>query len=948
MGSPSWPIHSASTSDFTGYTISHPPGVSEGTLSQLRQEGQQWLGPRLSHDTPAEDRVTREKSAAGPRGIILPWFLPYVDNYTQETAAMRVAYRQMLADPNVKSALLGKLLAVAALDLKVQPYRKNDPEAKAVADFVHWNLTERLTDGIPGLIWSILSGGLIDGYSVCEKVWGYEEKGPHAGKVVLKDVKPKDTLNDVVLLTDPFRNVVGVQGLRYNAGQIFPPSDFILWRHLPLFGSPVGTSDFRAAYSRYWMLDTVLKIRAMGLEKRSLPVLLGHYDDPALQPTLADHLAKAKSQTWITVPSGAKVEALNIAGMADAQFGEAIKDLKHDIFLGIQGAILQALEGETKEGAGNSQVHRSTADLWVWFLSQTVQATFNNRDNGLVRDMVDLNYVTPDYPKSTLSAVDSNELVQEMQIDTGLKGLGLDLSKEEAYERYSRSAPKDEADALKGTQPPAPGGEPAPGGMPEMPFVERFADEPDPWQAYQGHRGGKGWKNNKTGRIIYGATKPSARGKKESKADPKSGNPQEQIHDVASGKKEINSDAVAGQVALIAQHMRIWEVHDLASKMGLEVGPKESKTGMLARIESALQSKATKRKDAPKRVAVVSTEDLHVDPARFQYKLNVSGPAGVGDEFKGVRQFNPDLAGVLAVWKDPADGKDYVVNGHHRHEMASRLGHPDMLVRYLEAKDAKEARAKGALINIAEGRGTAVDAAKFMRDAGVSIEDMSKAGISLSGKIAADAGALNNLNDRLFDRMTRGLIDEGKAIAVAKHLPDHEMQDTLFRLLDKREQQGKETPPKLVEEMAREMAQTPKHTKTEESLFGTIESEESLFVERNELKAHVRTEMSKEVADFLAVSSKRRAERVAGAGNSLNPEENKKIAQEAGRVLATFDTLVNRKGAISDAINEAAGKYAKAKTRKERDAIKQQAMDAVKGAVFEEAGVGAGGLGKAA
>jgi hypothetical protein len=35
---------------------------------------------------------------------------------------------------------------------------------------------------------------------------------------------------------------------------------------------------------------------------------------------------------------------------------------------------------------------------------------------------------------------------------------------------------------------------------------------------------------------------------------------------------------------------------------------------------------------------------------------------------------------------------------------------------YIDAPDEKTARARGALVNIAEGRGTSVDAAKFMRD----------------------------------------------------------------------------------------------------------------------------------------------------------------------------------------------------------------------------------------
>lgn len=353
----------------------------------------------------------------------------------------------------------------------------------------------------------------------------------------------------------------------------------------------------------------------------------------------------------------------------------------------------------------------------------------------------------------------------------------------------------------------------------------------------------------------------------------------------------------------------------------------------------------TGRKGAPDKpvhgkVYNVPTTEMHVDPSRFQFKLNVQGPFGVGDEFRAVKVFNPDFAGVISVWKDPADGKTYVVNGHHRFELAARTGHPDLAVRYVKAATAREARAVGALINIAEGRGTAVDAAKFMRDMGVSPEDMEKHGVSLKGALARDAVTLTRLNDRLFDRVTRGTMDITKALAIAKHLHDPDLQDQLAKLLDKREDEGKDLSPKVIEEMAREMAETPKTTTTEATLFGDITSEESLFVPRNELKSHVRGEMSREVRDFLAVASKRRAGRVAGAGNVLNVDENKRIAEESERVLGVYDTLVNRKGAISDALNEAAADLAAAKTKRDRDAVKKRAVEAVRDAVFAEAGVG--------
>ena len=125
---------------------------------------------------------------------------------------------------------------------------------------------------------------------------------------------------------------------------------------------------------------------------------------------------------------------------------------------------------------------------------------------------------------------------------------------------------------------------------------------------------------------------------------------------------------------------------------------------------------------APGAVGSVPTGDLHLAPKRFQYKLDVDA-SGVTNLLKG-QKWNPDLAGVVSVWRDPADGKLYVVNGHHRAQLAKENRVPRLNVLHIPAATAEEARATAALQNIAEGRGTVIDAAKFFRDSGISLGDL--------------------------------------------------------------------------------------------------------------------------------------------------------------------------------------------------------------------------------
>jgi hypothetical protein len=212
---------------------------------------------------------------------------------------------------------------------------------------------------------------------------------------------------------------------------------------------------------------------------------------------------------------------------------------------------------------------------------------------------------------------------------------------------------------------------------------------------------------------------------------------------------------------------------------------------------------------------------------RFQFKANV-GQKGVGDEFKGVTKFDPEKSGILSVWHDPADGKTYVVNGHHRLEMAQRLDAPDVTVRYLDAANAQEARTKGALINIAEGRGDALDAAKVFRDSGLDEAGLKREGVSLKGQKAAQGLALANLDPHLFSQVVSGDFPVERAALIGRGLDSHEDQRALVDLLDRSEKGGKRITNDQLGEMIRLAkapdTRPPTTTETQDSLFGPQET----------------------------------------------------------------------------------------------------------------------------
>lgn len=384
-----------------------------------------------------------EKIKSGPWVSRFPLFLPFFDEQQSvyETAAMRAAYRKMLSDPNVKSPLLNQILSAAASKINVMPYRKRNPDDQEQARFVGWALRNRLVGGIPGAMWSIFSGGLLDGFSVCEKVWGVHEEGEYENYTVLRKLKPKDVDNDLVLTVDQYRNVTGYMGIRYNAGEIYPPHYFLRYEHFPLFGNPTGMSALRAVYSRYWMLDTVIKIRALGAEKRALPIIVGEYTDQSKQRTLENILASVKSRNWLSIPASVRIKALDIAGSSEDYFKSFVADLREEIVLGIQGATLQSMAGRVGQLRGDSDVHKATADVWKWWLVVMFVSLLNDPEDGLIREMVGYNYgPVPGYPYATSEEKDEKALTNSLQIDRNLKDLGFVQSKEDLEDRYDRQA----------------------------------------------------------------------------------------------------------------------------------------------------------------------------------------------------------------------------------------------------------------------------------------------------------------------------------------------------------------------------------------------------------------------------------------------------------------------------------------------------------------------------
>jgi hypothetical protein len=324
------------------------------------------------------------------------------------------------------------------------------------------------------------------------------------------------------------------------------------------------------------------------------------------------------------------------------------------------------------------------------------------------------------------------------------------------------------------------------------------------------------------------------------------------------------------------------------------------------------------------RVSTMDMKDLHVDPDRFQYKGG-GDEGGVVNKMEGVK-YDPERAGVVAVWKDSADGKTYVINGHHRYDLAKRSGESTVNVLHLEAKDAAEARLKGALINIGEGRGTSTDAAKLFRDAGIKTpEQLREIGVALSESKGREGLALAGLSDKLFRMVAKQELPESRGVAIGEAAKTHAAQDALFDLLKGK---GESLTNDQIRELGR-MADTAPVTKEDVGgLFGSDWVTKNHLLEKAKLSDYVKRSITQDEKAFG--SAARNADRLKKVGD-LDAKAAKAESKQAAEAGYVYNKLSTMKGPVADALNDGAARMAGGeKFEKVRDDVYGKVLDALK------------------
>ena len=296
-------------------------------------------------------------------------------------------------------------------------------------------------------------------------------------------------------------------------------------------------------------------------------------------------------------------------------------------------------------------------------------------------------------------------------------------------------------------------------------------------------------------------------------------------------------------------------------------------------------------------VSTMATEDVKVDAKRFQFK-DGTDKEGATDKLKG-RKYNPELAGVVSVWKDPENGETYVINGHHRLALAKENGVKVIDVRNIEAENAGQARLIGARQNIAEGQGTDIDAAKVFRESGDTNQSLKDEGISLSDSKARNGLALANLSEDLFRLITKGTLKPSVGVIIGENINDKDIQEQFYNILKGKNNISNAT----IKIMAQDINDSKTETVEVVDLFGTTKEEFAKYEDRANLISGIRTVLGK-VKNLLGKVAKNE-DLLSEYGNEIDVAKSEGVSKEAAIALGVFDKLRNTNSTIKNIIDNA-------------------------------------------
>ena len=326
-------------------------------------------------------------------------------------------------------------------------------------------------------------------------------------------------------------------------------------------------------------------------------------------------------------------------------------------------------------------------------------------------------------------------------------------------------------------------------------------------------------------------------------------------------------------------------------------------------IDEAMPSPASGRvnvQNKPVQFEQVSPATVETDARAYQYK-DGGDTSGVTDRLRDVRAWDATASGKVFI-HERSNGKRFIADGHQRLGLAKRLQAAGDQSAVLDAYVFKEkdgwsvadVRALAAKKNMQEGSGTAIDAARILRDR----PDLLDNSLPVSGPMMRKATALARLAPDAWGMTLNGMVSEGHAALVGEMVADPALHSSMLKDLAKFD-------PKTDREarlVIGEALNAGRHAEVQNDMFGSFRMERTLMGERVKVLDGALKALNDDKKLFATLSNN--ADIIESAGNQLDTAGNKGRAVNAEMIGELLQMMARSRGPVSDALTAAAKQMA--------------------------------------
>jgi len=325
----------------------------------------------------------------------------------------------------------------------------------------------------------------------------------------------------------------------------------------------------------------------------------------------------------------------------------------------------------------------------------------------------------------------------------------------------------------------------------------------------------------------------------------------------------------------------------------------------------------------------VPVDQIKVDPEQYQFRTRVN-EKGVDQRLSGVKKWDDRRAGSVLLHRRK-DGSLYVADGHHRVDLAKRLGQPEINAQIIDEADGVDvsaARVDAAMNNIADNKAEPIDVAKVFRDSEVPTSEVRDTFNLPNNQVVRDGESLSKLSDNVFGMVTAGQLNEKDGAAIGGAFAEQGQQEAAADAFQKVQPDTEYQRQLLINEIrAAEFAEAQGE---QGGLFGDDPQEVSLMQDRLKVLDSLRQRLNSDKRLFKSLNDN--ADRATSAGNQIATEANETITQQSARTLDLI-SRVTTTPALNEMVNRAARRVYDGEIRSKVVAeLKQELMNYEAGA----------------